>query len=129
MFPVVYPKTAMHDVFFFSFFFLILLTEKQQCANFISIEQEDTHTHKQSRSCTPLYIHMEKAEFLYFEVEAPNGINLILFRNSSLTFSAKIRKKIKVPFLVINLLMLQNRGYSALNGLISNLVAHYTCIF
>ena len=35
---------------------------------------------------------MEKANFLYFEVEAPNGINFIIFRDSSVTFSAKIRK-------------------------------------
>ena len=62
----------------------------------------------------------EKADFLYFEVEAPNGINLIMFRDGSVTFSTKIRKenkKNKVHFLVINLLMLQNRGYSALNEL------------
>ena len=30
---------------------------------------------------------------LYFEVDAPNGINLFMFRNSSVTFSANIRKK------------------------------------
>ena len=42
---------------------------------------------------SPSFYHMGKADFLYFEVEAPNGINLIMFRNSSLTFSAKIRKK------------------------------------
>ena len=72
---------------------------------------------------------MEKADFLYFEVEAPNGINLIMFRDSNVTFSAKNQKKIKVRFLVINLLMLQNSGYSALNGLISHRVANKTCIF
>ena len=38
------------------------------------------------------YNHMEKADFLYFEVEASNGIILIMFRDSSVTFSAKIRK-------------------------------------
>ena len=43
----------------------------------------------------PSYNHMEKADFLYFEIEAPNGINLIMFRDSSVTFSAKIRTKIK----------------------------------
>ena len=35
---------------------------------------------------------MEKADFLYFEVEAPNGINLIMFWDISVIFSAKIRK-------------------------------------
>ena len=56
------------------------------------------------RSCavyainSPSYNHMEKADFLYFEVEAPNGINLITFRHSSVTFSAKIRKKIRCVF-------------------------------
>ena len=38
---------------------------------------------------------MEKADLLYFEVEDPDGINLIMFRDSSVTFSAKIRKKIR----------------------------------
>ena len=41
---------------------------------------------------------MEKADFLYFEVEAPNGINLIMFLDNSLTFSAKIRKKLRCLF-------------------------------
>ena len=36
---------------------------------------------------------MEKADFLYFEVEDSNGINLIMFRDISVTFSAKNRKK------------------------------------
>ena len=40
MFPVVHPKTTMHDaVFIFDFIDL-----KQQCAIFLSIKQEDTHT-------------------------------------------------------------------------------------
>ena len=66
-------------------------------------------------------------DLFYFEFEAPNGINLIMFRDSSVTFSANIRKKkIKGCFLVINLLMPQNRGYSILNGLISHRVAHKT---
>ena len=46
---------------------------------------------------------MEKADFLYFEAEAPDRINLIMFRDSSVTFSAKIRKQNKVRFLEINL--------------------------
>ena len=29
---------------------------------------------------------MGKADFLYFQVEAPKGINLIMFRNSSRAF-------------------------------------------
>ena len=33
-------------------------------------------------NATPSYNYMEKADFLYFEVEAPNGINLIMFRDS-----------------------------------------------
>ena len=41
---------------------------------------------------------MEKADFLYFEVEGPNGINLIMFGDSSLTFFCKNQKKIKVHF-------------------------------
>ena len=61
---------------------------------------------------TPSCNHMEKTDILYFEVEALDGINLIMFRDRSVTFSAK-----KVRFLVIDLLMLQNRGYSALNRL------------
>ena len=48
----------------------------------------NTEVHQQTSK--PLYNHMEKANFLYFEVEAPNGINLIMFRDSSMTFSAKI---------------------------------------
>ena len=47
----------------------------------------------QGNNLTPLYNHMEKANFLYFEVEAPNGINLIMFLESSVTFSAKIKTK------------------------------------
>ena len=43
---------------------------------------------------SPLYNHMEKADFLYFEVEDPKGINLIMFRGSHVTFSAKMRLKI-----------------------------------
>ena len=42
---------------------------------------------------TPSYNHMEKADSLYLEVEPPpHGINLIIFRDSSVTFSAKITK-------------------------------------
>ena len=41
---------------------------------------------------------MEKADFLYFEVEAPNMINLIMFWDRSVTFSAKIRKKLRRVF-------------------------------
>ena len=47
---------------------------------------------------SPLYNHMEKPDFLYFEFEAPNRISLIVFRDSSVKFSAKIRKKGSVPF-------------------------------
>ena len=42
---------------------------------------------------SPSYYHMGKVDFLYFEVEAPKGIHLIMFRNSSLKFSAKNQKK------------------------------------
>ena len=41
MFPVVHPKSAMHDAFFI---FLISLIQTQQCTIFLSIEQEDIHT-------------------------------------------------------------------------------------
>ena len=58
------------------------------------------------RCGSPLYNHMEKADFLYFEVEDPNEINLITFRDSSVIVSAKISETIKVLFWVINLLML-----------------------
>ena len=44
---------------------------------------------------SPSYNHMEKADF---EFEALNGINVIMFQNSSVTFSTKIRKKNKVRF-------------------------------
>ena len=47
---------------------------------------------------TSSHNYMEKVDFLCFEVEAPNGINLIMFRDSSMTFSAKNQKKIKVLF-------------------------------
>ena len=47
---------------------------------------------------TPVYNHMEKVNFLYF-VETPNGISLIMFRDISVNFSAKIRKKKKGAFL------------------------------
>ena len=47
---------------------------------------------KSIRLCNTLsYNHMENANFLYFEVEAPKGINLIMFRESSMTFSANMR--------------------------------------
>ena len=64
-------------------------------------------TNQTLRTCfkylSPSYNHIEKADFLYFEVEAPNWINLIMFRDSSVTFSAKIRKKyVAFFFLVIN---------------------------
>ena len=36
---------------------------------------------------------MKKADFLYFEVEAPSGINLIMFMDGSVIFSAKMREK------------------------------------
>ena len=38
---------------------------------------------------------MEKADLLHYEVETPDGINLIMFRDGSVTYSAKIRKKNK----------------------------------
>ena len=38
---------------------------------------------------------MEKADFLYFEFKTPNGISLIMFRDCSVTFSAKIKKNKK----------------------------------
>ena len=40
---------------------------------------------------TLLYNHMEKADFLYFELEAPNEISLIMFWDNGVEFSAKIR--------------------------------------
>ena len=47
-------------------------------------------------------IHYQKlhgeSRLFYFEVEAPNGIDLIMLRDSSLTFSAKIRKKLRCVF-------------------------------
>ena len=61
------------------------------------------------------YYHMGKADFLYFEVEAAKGINLIMFRNSSLTFSAKIRKKKLGAFFNNKPFMLHSTSYSALN--------------
>ena len=33
----------------------------------------------------PLNNHMEKVDFLYFEVEVHNGINLIIFQDSSVS--------------------------------------------
>ena len=42
--------------------------------------------------------HIEKADFLYFEVKAPNEANLMTFRESSVTFSAKIKKKLRCVF-------------------------------
>ena len=59
---------------------------------------------------------MEKADFLYFELEAPNGINLIMFRDSNVTFFCKKSEKIKVHFSVINLLMLQNKVIALSTG-------------
>ena len=41
---------------------------------------------------------MEKADFLYFEFEAPNGTSLIMFQDSSANISEKNQKKIKVRF-------------------------------
>ena len=61
-----------------------------------------------STDVTPSYNHIQKADFLYFEVEAPYGINIIVFRDSSVTCSAKIIIKLGCVFLVINLEMLQN---------------------
>ena len=53
---------------------------------------------------------MEKADSSYFEVEAPNGISLIMLWESSVTFSAKIRKSAFLSNKSLN-----ERGYSALN--------------
>ena len=58
-------------------------------------------------SNTPFYNHLEKADFLYSEFEAPNGISFIIFWDCSVKVSSKIRKKVRI--LVITLLMLQNR--------------------
>ena len=41
-----------------------------------------------TRGKAPLYNHMEKADFLNYEFEAPNGISLIMFQDSSVKFSA-----------------------------------------
>ena len=46
--------------------------------------------------------HMEKADFLYFELEPLNGISLIMSQDSSVKFSAKIRKKNDGAFLSNN---------------------------
>ena len=43
----------------------------------------------------PSYNCMEKADFLFFEVEAPSGINFIIF-NGSVTFSEKNKKQQKL---------------------------------
>ena len=45
---------------------------------------------------------MEKADFYTFEFDAPNRINLIIFRDNRVTFSAKIRKKDQSAFLSNN---------------------------
>ena len=58
----------------------------------------------------PCIITWRKQTFLYFEVEAQYGINLIMFHNSS------VRKKLKSTFLSNKPLRLQNRDYSTLNG-------------
>ena len=47
---------------------------------------------------SPSYNHMEKPDFSYFEVEDPNGINLIMSRDSTVTFSAKIRTNLSCNF-------------------------------
>ena len=75
------------------------------------------------------YNYMEKADFLYCEFEAPNGFSIIMFQDSSVKVSPKIRKNIRCAcFLVISLLILQNRGYSAFNGPILYRVTHKTDI-
>ena len=66
---------------------------------------------------------MEKVDFLYFWGRGPKGINLIMFR---VTFSEKMRLKKIGAFWIITVQMLQNRGYSVLNGPISHRVAHKT---
>ena len=38
---------------------------------------------------TPSYNHMEKADLVYSAVEDPKGINLIMFRDSSVKFLQK----------------------------------------
>ena len=44
-------------------------------------------------SCyAPSFNHIGKADFLYFEVEDPNGIDLIMLWDSSMIFSAKVTK-------------------------------------
>ena len=48
----------------------------------------------------PRLITWRKRNFYKLLLRPPNGINLIMFRDSSVTFSAKIRKKIEVRFLV-----------------------------
>ena len=72
---------------------------------------------------------MRKQTFYTFSSEAPYmGSALLVFQDSSIKFSVKIRKK-KVHFWVIIKLMPQSRGYSALNGPISHGVTHKTVIF
>ena len=81
---------------------------------------------------------MEKADFLYFEFEDPNGINLIMFWDCNVKFSVKITQKLrfvfererekkkttnKQPFNA------SNRDYSTLIGSISHRVTHKTGIF
>ena len=51
--------------------------------------------------------------------------SLKMFRDSNVTFFAKIRKQIRVRFWVINLIMLPNRGYRP----VSHRIIHKICIF
>ena len=45
---------------------------------------------------TSLHNYMERADFLYFEVEAPMGLALLCSGIGACLFFAKIRNKIKV---------------------------------
>ena len=72
----------------------------------------------------PLCNYMEKADFYTLRLRPPMGCSGIVA-----WYFLQKSEKLRCVFLVITLLMLQNRGYGALNGLISHRVVHKTCIF
>ena len=86
--------------------FKIYCENIQWCENTCYLEVdfkacENIHLSKNT-DYSPSYNYMEKADLLYFEVEAPNGINVIKLQDRSGTFSAKVRQKKKLRCVLSN---------------------------
>ena len=96
-------------LFYYYYFIIIIIifslnvytikeSKNKHVVNFICVKMPRLSESLFMIGAAPTYNHMEKADFLYFEVEAPKRINLIMFMDISMTFSAKIRKRLRCVF-------------------------------